>query len=249
LFKYAALAPIRGEFLESYYVLMRYLDDVVDGDAPLPSGYGSAADFILDKLSFVNRPGSPSDEVDCLILYCYDLGRRFNQDFSLETEDIMLSLLFDARRKGKSIVFPEEELEAHFHQMDIRGTIRATLKVFGEDPGKYTILEPLGVACRYQYDIEDIFTDLSAGYVNITREECDQLNISLDDLHNPSSDGIKRWLKKHAMEGLELLSKHKKYIRQCQFSWVARTTFPLVYERPARAVFEKTIEDLSHVDL
>ena len=31
-FKYAAFAPTRGEFLESYYVLMRFLDDVVDGD-------------------------------------------------------------------------------------------------------------------------------------------------------------------------------------------------------------------------
>ena len=30
-FKYAAFAPTRGEFLESYYVLMRFLDDVVDG--------------------------------------------------------------------------------------------------------------------------------------------------------------------------------------------------------------------------
>ncbi len=34
LFKYVALAPTRGKFLESYYTLMRYLDDVVDGDIP-----------------------------------------------------------------------------------------------------------------------------------------------------------------------------------------------------------------------
>ena len=32
-FKYAAFAPIRGKFLECYYVLMRFLDDIVDGDA------------------------------------------------------------------------------------------------------------------------------------------------------------------------------------------------------------------------
>ena len=31
LFKYLAFAPKRGEFLESYYTLMRYIDDVLDG--------------------------------------------------------------------------------------------------------------------------------------------------------------------------------------------------------------------------
>ena len=62
--------------------------------------------------------------------------------------------------------------------MDIRGTIKATLKVFKDDPEKYTILEPLGVACRYQYDIE---TDLAAGYVNISQEECAQFNVVKED--------------------------------------------------------------------
>ena len=50
-FKYAAFAPTRGEFLESYYVLMRFLDDIVDGDAPLPEGYLNESDYILGKLS------------------------------------------------------------------------------------------------------------------------------------------------------------------------------------------------------
>lgn len=39
LFKYFAFSPTCGAFLESYYTLMRYLDDIVDGDTPLPLGY------------------------------------------------------------------------------------------------------------------------------------------------------------------------------------------------------------------
>ena len=50
LFKYLTLDFTRGEFLESYYTLMRYLDDVVDGDIPLPDGYTSESEYILKKI-------------------------------------------------------------------------------------------------------------------------------------------------------------------------------------------------------
>ncbi|MCJ7757934.1 MAG: hypothetical protein MUP24_07270, partial [Gillisia sp.] len=56
LFKYAAFAPVRGEFLESYYVLMRFLDDIVDGDAPLPEGYLDESDYISHKIRFSKNP-------------------------------------------------------------------------------------------------------------------------------------------------------------------------------------------------
>ena len=55
-FKYAAFAPVRGEFLESYYVLMRYLDDVVDGDVPLSAGYSDECEYLSAKIAFLNNP-------------------------------------------------------------------------------------------------------------------------------------------------------------------------------------------------
>ena len=120
IFKYLAMAPVRGDFLESYYVLMRYLDDVVDGDAPLPEGYGSETDYMLSKIRFSQEPHTPVDEVDFMMLHCFDLARRFGQDFSSETKDILGSLLFDARRRDQFKVFPHEELMHHFHVLDIR---------------------------------------------------------------------------------------------------------------------------------
>lgn len=242
-FKYAAFAPTRGKFLESYYVLMRFLDDIVDGDAPLPKGYLNESDYIIDKIKFSKSMINAKDEVDYLILYCFKLAEKFGEDFQAETEDILNSLLFDAKRRGKMIIFPKKELMHHFHLLDIRGTIRATLKIFKDDPDKYNLLEPLGVACRYQYDIEDIEADLAAGYVNISQEDCAQFGILKEDLNNPSSLKIRNWIYQRAKDGLQLHKEHHQKLHEGDFSLLERLTFLLVYEFPAKKVFKKIISE------
>jgi hypothetical protein len=243
IYKYVAFAPARGEFLESYYVLMRYLDDIVDGDAPLPAGFSNECDYLESKIRFSKDPAHPVDEADCLMLHCFRVAGKFGEDFRSETDDILNSLLFDARRRGKMIIFPGKELMHHFHLLDIRGTIRATLKVFKDDPDKYVLLEPLGVACRYQYDIEDIATDLAAGYVNISAEECAQFGITRGDLNDPASPKIRRWLHQRAADGLQLLEEHHRRVPEGNFSLLERWTFTLVYELPARKVFTNVLSE------
>ncbi|QYA24667.1 class 1 isoprenoid biosynthesis enzyme [Gramella sp. MT6] len=243
LFKYAAFAPTRGSFLEYYYVLMRYLDDIVDGDISLPEGYQSESAYISDKIKFSLNPVNPQDEADHMLLYCFEIAARFNENFQEETADILNSLLFDAKRRGKLTVFSRSELEHHFHVLDIRGTIRATLKVFNDDPDKYLLLEPLGTACRYQYDMEDIEADLAAGYVNIPQEDCEELGIEKTDLRDASSPKIQEWLYKHAREGMKLLQKHRELLPEGNFSLIEKYTFLLVYELPARKVFQKFISE------
>lgn len=242
LFKYFAFAPVRGEFLETYYTLMRYLDDVVDGDAPLPSVYENESDYILRKIQFSENPTDPQDEAEYLMLYCFELAERFNQNFREETKDILNSLLFDAKRREKLQVFPEKELMHHFHVLDVRGTIRATLKVFKEDPNKYLFLRPLGIASRYQFDLEDTFTDLEAGYVNISIEECELFGLTQKDFSDcRNSIRLKKWRRHHATEGLKLLEEHHRLMPKGHFSLISRTTFSLVYEAAARKEFKKVL--------
>ena len=243
IFKYVTFAPTRGEFLESYYTLMRYLDDVVDGDMPLAEGYSCESDYLSQKIAFSKNLNNPKDEVDYLMIYCFELAKRFEQDFQAETEDILDSLLFDARRRGKAVIFPKEELDHHFHLLDIRGTIRATLKVFNDDPDKYKILEPLGIACRHQYDLEDFDTDIAAGYVNISKEDCERFKIKPEDLSNSSLPNISSWLRHHAGEGMALLAEHRRIMPQGKFTLLERMVFNYVYERPARKTFRKIISE------
>ncbi len=242
LFKYVAFAPVRGAFLESYYTMMRYLDDVVDGDATLPDGFQHSEEYIEQKIRFSEDPSTPKDKIDHLMTYCFELGRRFNSDFRNETADILNSLLFDARRKGKFMIYSNEELMHHFHLLDIRGTIKATLKIFKEDPRKYTILEPLGTACRFQYDLEDLGSDLAAGYINIPREECELFGITLQDLEDITSPNVVEWMRHRARNGLQLLEEHHKRLPTGHFSWLLRRiVFPQVYEYPAKKVFTKVL--------
>jgi len=242
-FKYAAFGYTRGEFLESYYALMRYLDDVVDGDVPLSEGYSNESEYLSEKTAFANNPVNPKDDVDCLMMYCFELAERFGADFHAETQDILDSLLFDARRRGKRIIFPKAALIHHFHLLDIRGTIRATLKVFRDDPDKYKILEPLGIACRHQYDIEDFEADIAAGYVNISIEDCEHFGIKQEDLYKSASPNIRSWLRQHAGEGMALLLEHHRIMPQGRFSLLQRAVFKVVYEIPARKVFLKLLSE------
>lgn len=244
LFKYVSMKWTRGEFLESYYTLMRYFDDVVDGDVPVPEGYTDGAKYVSEKILFSENPGNPKDAADFLMLHCFELAKRFGEDFRPETRDILDSLLFDAKRRGKMLIFPEQELMHHFHILDIRGTIRATLKVFKEDPEKYRILEPLGMASRYQFDIEDFESDINAGYVNISKEDCQSFGIGLDDLQNIGSQGVKRWFQHRAEQGLALLAEHHHRLPEGKFSLIARATFPFVYEFPARKLFRKVLSGM-----
>lgn len=248
-FKYAAFAPLRGEFLESYYVLMRYLDDIVDSDAPLPAGYSNESKYIDEKISFSLNPVNPRDEADHLMLYCFELAKKFGEDFKEETKDILESLLFDAKRRDKLIIFPQEELSRHFHVLDIRGTIRATLKIFKDNPEKYLILEPLGMACRYQFDIEDFEADIAAGFVNISMEDCEHFGINLEDLHTCSSPKVKAWLRYHAQKGIALLEEHHRLLPKGNFSLFERLVFMLVYENPARKVFLHTLSETKQITM
>lgn len=240
LFKYVSFSKNRGDFLVYYYTLMRYLDDIVDGDAPVPNAYDNSMQYLKKKIDFSMNPIAPEDEVDFIMLHCFNLAQKFNQDFNKETHDILQSLMFDAKRRGSYTIFPEIQLMKHFHQMDITGTIIATLKIFKEDPAKYELLEPLGLATRYQFDLEDFEADVKAGYLNFTEEECIKCGIEKDN-YNIKAAGIQEWFKYRAAKGLELLGEHRKNVPKGKFKTLTRMTFPLVYEIPARRLFKKVL--------
>jgi len=240
-FKYVSMSQTKGTFLESYYALMRYVDDIVDGDSPLPERFQSSVEFVEEKIAFAKHTTNPRDSADYLILHCFELANRFGQDFSNETEYILHSMLFDAKRHGKRIIFPEEELSSHFHLLDIQGTISAALKVFGEDPAKYKILEPLGLACRTFYNLRDYDEDVKKGLVNISAEDCQRFGIDQSDLEDRLSKGVQDWFVDQARQGMQLLTKHKATVSEGNFGLLARITLPIVYERSSRKYFENVL--------
>lgn len=250
LFKYLSMNLVKGEFLESYYTLMRYVDDVVDGDAALPERFGNSIDFVLEKIEFVKNPRSPKDRIDCLAAYCFELAKGMGEDFSQESQDILNSMLFDARRYGKKLVFPEAELMHHFHLLDVRGTIGAAVKIFGEDPKNGPLLAPLGLASRIYYNLRDYKEDILAGFVNISSEDCDKFGINPlkieenleGSLEYRISLPVQGWMKAQAEKGLSLIRDYQDNLSASHFRFVTRLALPAVYEKPARKFFEKVLK-------
>ncbi len=236
-FRFASMSSVRGSFLENYYFLMRYVDDVVDGDIPLQKEFSTAEEFVSRKIDFLHCMKEPDDNVDFMILYSAELGKKFDEDFSQETEDILNSLLFDAKRRNRREISSAKDLNDHFHLLDIRGTIKASLKVFGEDPEKYEILKPLGLATRIMYNLRDYEEDVNKGLINIPLEDIGRLGINC--FESCLSPGVKEWFIEQKYKGLDLLRQHEETYREGNFGLLSRIALKFVFEKPTQKYLEK----------
>lgn len=175
-------ADTRHRLMEATYVVMRIIDDTVDGDIDLPEGSKNREDYVKEKIAFIDDPQLPKDENDQLLGYTLELAEKLGGDYRATTKDILGSLLFDARRVGKFQLFPEDQLRRHFDMLDISGTIKGSLQLFREDPEKHDDLRHLGMASRIYYNLRDLAEDVSSGYLNISQEDSARHAVSEDDI-------------------------------------------------------------------
>ncbi len=54
---------------------------------------------------------------------------------------------------------------------------------------------------------------------------------------------VKKWLRQRAEDGMELLKEHHRRLDEGNFSLLAKWTFLLVYEFPAKKTFKKIISE------
>ena len=242
-FKHLSVNKVRGEFLETYYFLMRYIDDIVDGSHPRDLPIGLRSHYVEGRIKFATDSKSPHDDADYLMLHCFNLAERLGLDFTQETLDILASLHFDASRVGRNRIFTKGELMQHFYSLDIRGTTRLALKIFQEDPRKQSLLENLARASRIYYNLRDYDEDISLGFINIPSEDIDSFQIPIEEIKDKQSPAIREWIQAESNTGLELLERYKIIMSTAQFRLLTRLTLMLVYYKPARRYFEKALKD------
>ena len=256
-------ARLRGELLSSYYVLMRSIDDIVDTDAPLPPESKSTIEYVTNRIKYASGNSAPSDPKDHLLAYCNYLARELGFRMEAETIAILRSMRFDAvrveaaKQTGKGKIFSRNELEYHFHQLDIEGTVRGMLKLFDEDPEKTPLLMAAGNADRIKLTLKDLTADLRVGLINIPAEDMAGYRIMPSEITEASGltsnlelllssgqlpPGISRWVKAEANKGLELLGKQKQIMEMNTFRTLGRIALRLFYTGLTEKYFNKLLE-------
>lgn len=261
----------RGNFLVSYYVLNRFIDDIVDKDAPPPLSARSRQEYVEHRLAFASNPVSPTDTADFLIMYCYQQAARLGFSISEETNSILLSMLFDARRieaaerNGAGLIFPEQELHANFYLCDIEGTGKGLLKLLGDSPERMSLVMPIGTADRIKLTLKDLVADVKVGLINIPQEDMERYGISTADLGSMASStrplpldsetlpaaldalpqGVRAWVRDKAVKGLELIAQTKEIVRTHKFNLSERLILRFVYGGPSERYFTRLSSALS----
>ena len=235
--KHITDTPEQAEVIENFYVAMRYVDDLVDGDVKLPQGYTGPTQYVEEKINFLEANRPPKDDIEKLMALCIQLGTEFEHDYREDAKDILNCLFFDAKRRGKHEVFDEKTLHDHFYLLDIKGTIKGALEVVGEKPELYKVLEPLGEAVRIYYNLRDFNSDIAAGYINISREDCKRLDIPKHLLaagsyrHHP---GVRAWFLEQAQKGLALIEEYHRRKKDVTFGPATSATLKVGYEFNAK---------------
>lgn len=236
LFKYFPGQWRKGKFLELYYAIMRYFDDIADGDHRVPDGYSSASSYLEARSAILQ--GSlieKREDVDELLSYAFSLAQSFDGVFIEETIMILKTLLFDAQRRLGEIpkAISRKQLRYHNYNLDIFGTIRICLVLFGENKEEYRRLAPLGVAVRTHYDVRDLHTDINAGLINIPLEDLDDIGVGVDQLNDVSNTKIEPYFVRETNRALKLLKAHRRILKTTNFSWITRFVLWFIYERNA----------------
>lgn len=232
----------KGSLLEADYLWLREVDDIADGDKPLPAGYSSQAEYVAEKLTFLRELNEPQDDVDALILFCSALSSKIGIDLSHPRQMIMESMLFDAQRLGTGAVFPEAVLQEYFYKCDIVGTIAGALPLFGESTGKWPYLYDSGQAVRIYYNLRDFEDDIDAGLVNISEEDMQRFGITNSDLYNIENAPLKAWFTDQAEQGLALLEKGTKTMKEAGLKPMGRHLVNFYHGRPARKFFKTVLQ-------
>ncbi len=262
----------RGNLLVSYYVLNRFIDDIVDKDAELPTSAGSREEYVEQRLAFASNPVSPLDTADFLTLYCYQQAAKLGFSIYEETLSIFQSMLFDAKRieatesKGVGLIFPEQELMHNFYLCDIEGTGKALLKLLGDASERVSLVVPIGIADRIKLTLKDLVADVKVGLINISQEDMEKYGISTSDMSRMTAlsslplegetmvpalgalpQDVRAWTRDQAVRGLKLIAETQEIVRTHPFNLSEKLILRFVYGGPSERYFQRVLGALSAV--
>ncbi len=242
-YKFISLSFKRGNLIELFNIAMRLSDDIADGDLRLPKGYATSADFLEEKIAFLDDLSDPRDKIEVLLVYCHQIALSLGFDIIEEARQILTSLLFDAKRRESSEVFPDKILHENFHRLDIEGAISGTVKIMKGEKDLIPKVIPLGYASRIYYNLRDYEDDIAAGLINISAEDCERLGIPMDStkLNDRFTKSVRVWFEEQAILGLNLIEDYKTRMKGEKLSRTVRISLN-GFEVKAGSYLKKVLE-------
>ena len=198
----------RAEFVRFYYDVLRYIDDVVDGDTATTDGKliekAAAQDFV-NRLK-TEQFSSEDEGIRVVLEYCHELADQIGlEGFKNKNLQLLDSLEFDLERRGditddKIILSSDQEIQQRYFM----NFIDPCFGLMAQTVDQPTMTEPMreiGRASRRYYNLEDLFEDISRGLINVSREDASKFGLDED-----SFLGLAQWLLKHP----EMIKQQKK---------------------------------------
>lgn len=233
--------------LSSSYFFCRYIDDVIDGDKPLPKEYSSVEDMFQQVRTLLTGIKNPNNDVEILLstalikfqkqgIESIRIQRLFEDFFSAMEKDL-------ARRSNQKILEEQELVVYYLH------SFRAVHDLALIGFGSHVTAEKLSDLALLQgkvYSLRDIEEDLGGKICNIPKEVLQ--HTAYDPFVTETSmllgtEEIKKWMKSELQECEKLSSR----LKQMDLDIQAKAMITFLLAPIDQFLFQKKVEGITEV--
>lgn len=166
----------------SYY-FCRYIDDLADGDTPVP--HGQRFEALINRLIYlVDQPEEKSDEViDWVLADAIKKLQKASGENSLirkELKHFLHSMLRDHDRRLMHLVLTQDQINQLYEQSFSSVLHLALLGL--KTPLNQNAVRLLGLVQGKIYALQDVYDDLSCGIINVPSQVVNSSKLSLAEV-------------------------------------------------------------------
>lgn len=243
---YGLQNPDGAKIIRDGNFCFRLVDDIADGDRPLPISSKTKQEYLQRRKDVLRRLYAgkiyaSGEEEDVLVVDWMRRERRLGISLGGEALDILDSIIFDEERARSRRILTQQELYNYFQQLDL-ACLSGSLKVAGEKCSPQQLAD-IAMAVRIMFNLRDFPEDYARGVINISREDLDKYDIDLAHCDGKTTveeviadPSLRSWYKDQTNLGLRLLQKGREAQKRLGLKIETRTGLWLNFERPVEAV-------------
>ena len=240
----------QADLIRSGCFYWRWVDDVADGDRPLPKGYTTRREFLQRRDSVANLLFFHSEETiygdreDILLAHYYFLARKRGIDLTRESFDILESIVWDEERARNRRVLTQQELNDGLNKLDF-ACIDGGFKVAEESYSSQDLFA-LSWAVRTMFNLRDFPKDFAKGIINISAEDIERYEVDLTRLEGRSTieelidyGSTRDWYRDQIRYGKNFLDQALSTLGHLRLKWISRAVVNVNFVGPTQRNLDK----------